>query len=311
MKKENFNRKYFQYNSEMLYAIKGLEFMLFHRGGAVFLRKKDEFIEKYYKYLQEEFDENKNIVLPKLDFIITTRCTLRCKNCSSMIPKYKEHIDLTFDDFKKDLDVILDNVLKLNLINISGGEPLLHKEIDKIIDYASQKEKADMIKIITNGTILPNEKLLETVKKYNDKVFFFISNYGVNPDVKPKLRTEEFIKLLQENKIKYQMIKDFTWVEEKEMQKNNLQHCDAFYKSMYENCILSACLGVFNHRLHTCPKASHGEQLGIFVDKDAIDLRKDKNIKEKLIEFYSKDFYEPCRHCIRSSKEVIPAEQLI
>ncbi len=318
---ENFKRKYFDYNSQMLYAIKGLEFMLFRRGGVTLLKRKNEFIEKYYKYLQKEFDENKNLVLPKLDFIITTRCTLRCKDCSSMIPKYSHHIELSFEDFKRDIDVILNNVIELSLINFSGGEPLLNKDLSKMIDYAASKQKVGMIKIITNGTLIPNDELICAVKKHNDKVFFFISNYSVNPDLKPKLKTQEIIELLSKNNIKYQMIKDFTWFEEKEMQKQKL-NCkdddssgvDKYIKQMYENCILSACLGVFNHRLHTCPKASHGEQLGIFYDKDAIDLTDlkddDSGFKEKFIEFYKKDFYEPCRYCIRSNKEVMPAKQL-
>lgn len=48
------------------------------------------------------------VSLPFLDHIITTRCSLKCEKCCSLMPTYTEqtHFDETFDDFKQHLDNI-------------------------------------------------------------------------------------------------------------------------------------------------------------------------------------------------------------
>jgi hypothetical protein len=43
---------------------------------------------------------------------------------------------------------------------------------------------------------------------------------------------------------------------------------------------------------------------------DFVDLRTSKNIREDLINFYKKDYFNVCKYCVRLKKEVIPAEQL-
>lgn len=304
---EKFYHKYFEYNSQMIYAIKGIDFMLFQRGCFPNPKYKKEEIDKILKELINSFYENNEIILPKLDFIITTICTLKCKDCSSMIPYYKNHTVLSFDEFKRNLDKILETVSRMYMLNISGGEPLTNKDLAKMIDYAASNDKIDMVKIITNGTIIPNDSILDVIKKYNKKVYFFISNYSINPKLKGRLKVEELIFLLKQNNIKHQKIKDFVWLEEEPMQYRG--HCDKYLKEMFSECMLASCLGVFRGKIHTCPKSSLGEGLGIFQASDAIDLS-EGNIKEKLIDFYKKEYFNACKYCIRTSKEVVPALQI-
>ena len=47
-----------------------------------------------------------------LDFQITTRCTLNCEQCCSLMPFFnkKTHYDETFETFKMNLDNLLKNV---------------------------------------------------------------------------------------------------------------------------------------------------------------------------------------------------------
>lgn len=93
---------------------------------------------------------------------ITPRCNMKCKHC------------LFFDNNKKDLKKelstneifkIIDNVSKdssVNVIWISGGEPLLRKDIVEICNYISQKGIKPSIS--TNGILLTKD-LVEKLHK--------------------------------------------------------------------------------------------------------------------------------------------------
>lgn len=97
--------------------------------------------------------------LEKLDLQITSRCNLHCRHCLwSEFPiselNYNE-IKGVLSDFKK---------LGGFLISITGGEPLLHKDISKILKLA--REKNFQITISTNGLLIDNQ-ILYNFKKFS------------------------------------------------------------------------------------------------------------------------------------------------
>ena len=63
------------------------------------------------------------------------------------------------------------------MLRILGGEPLIHTELFKILNDISQIKNINKIQIVTNGTLLLNEKSLEIIRK-NKKISVFIINYG-------------------------------------------------------------------------------------------------------------------------------------
>ncbi len=75
--------------------------------------KKYKFF-KYLLYVKEKinFFIFKKINIPQIEFTLTTKCTLKCKNCTNYIPKLKnsEHRVMNFSDFKTQFD------------NLRGGE---------------------------------------------------------------------------------------------------------------------------------------------------------------------------------------------
>ncbi len=70
-----------------------------------------------------------------LSIKITDRCDLNCFHCCS----YGYPLtDITYKDIKKILDKL--EGTKVKKINITGGEPLLHKDLVRILNYAKSKE---------------------------------------------------------------------------------------------------------------------------------------------------------------------------
>lgn len=66
---------------------------------------------------------------------ITDRCNLACPTCyAGSSPTYGRH--RTFDEVKEMLDRVVRNEVEPDVVQISGGEPTIHPEFFKILDYA-------------------------------------------------------------------------------------------------------------------------------------------------------------------------------
>ncbi|MBB3699037.1 radical SAM protein [Flammeovirga yaeyamensis] len=66
---------------------------------------------------------------------ITDRCNLTCPTCyAGSSPTYGRH--RTFEEVKAMLDAVVRNEKEPDVVQISGGEPTVHPELFKILDYA-------------------------------------------------------------------------------------------------------------------------------------------------------------------------------
>lgn len=102
--------------------------MFWRRGSFLPPHKKDMYIKKFLQEEPERFYTEDIFNLPSVQFAITTRCTLRCQNCSVMIPRFADtdvpHIEMPFPQFRESLDTLLTGV-----DHIPGGGSLLHREL--------------------------------------------------------------------------------------------------------------------------------------------------------------------------------------
>jgi hypothetical protein len=192
-----------------------------------------------------------------------------------------------------------------------GGEPLLNPDLPAMIEHSAKGNKIKLICITTNGTLLPSHDLIEAVSKYKDKVFFRISNYSKNKGLSNRIKHDAIFMVLKENNIKYLLEPNEMW--RKEEQLINRNYTDEETKQVFKYCQLNMCHSVLDGKFHICPKSSAGCELNLveIPDTDYIDLRKSQeNIKDGLINFYKKEYFEVCKFCIRPQEEIIPAEQI-
>lgn len=139
-----------------------------------------EFITKWYWKDKQQF------AIGFLDFPITTRCTLNCKNCMQYIP-YREKYDLPIDRLKNDLMLLFDKISFIGEVSIIGGEPFLHKQLYELLDYIqlNYRKQIGSLVITTNGTVVPNSRILN--KCCELKTFISVSDYS---DSLPKLNNK-------------------------------------------------------------------------------------------------------------------------
>ncbi len=99
---------------------------------------------------------------------ITHRCNLTCPVCLNSSGGQPEKPDMTLRDFQRILDGLIEAEGQIDVLNISGGEPLLHPDFLGIVDAALCRPEIVRVSVSTNGLqLLGNESLLGSLKKKN------------------------------------------------------------------------------------------------------------------------------------------------
>lgn len=167
----------------------------------------DEFEGQTRKEVYRDQQGNGHIILKRLEVDVTTRCTLRCKNCCNMM-QYFSHpndidVDVVINDYNRMLELIdwTDDVMPI------GGETLLYRNLGKLVEEIyknpNTSKKVGIVRVPTNGTILPNDEILKEFSKHN--LVVEISNYGSK-----SRKIDELIEKLIRYKIKY-IVMNIQW----------------------------------------------------------------------------------------------------
>ena len=96
---------------------------------------------------------------------ITSRCDLACPVC---LVDAGDDWDMTISEFSHLLDVLIDAEQQIDVLNLSGGEPLVHPHLLDILDKALLRKEIVRLSISTNGLALLEEPdLLKELKERN------------------------------------------------------------------------------------------------------------------------------------------------
>ena len=87
---------------------------------------------------------------PVVVWNITNVCNFKCKHCYSSATSIKDKEELTFEQIKTVVDDLAE--IKVPVILLSGGEPLMRENIFEIIEYI--KFKGINVSISTNGSLI-------------------------------------------------------------------------------------------------------------------------------------------------------------
>ena len=251
----------------------------------------------------------RKVSVPTMDFNITTRCTLKCQECGSLMPLYtkEQHFDESLDSFKKRLDALLDNVSHIYQFKIIGGEPLLNKDFAGMVEYACSKRQILLIQITTNGTILPTKEVLESLIRHKDRIQIFVSNYTLHN----KTKYNELLNLLAQNDIPHDTVRnanDFRWIKRGDIFARNRDK--EGIKRTFWNCWQKDCVSYFEGRYLVCTRAywiekalnpninlNDGINLNIATTNGGGGNQPRKNLSREFIKFYTKDFFAVCDYC--------------
>lgn len=211
---------------------------------------------------------------------VTDHCNLNCKGCTAFSPLAKEkYIDA--ESYERDCKRLSELTGgKIELIDLLGGEPLLHPEINRIMEISRSNFEGD-INVVTNGILLAKmpEAFWKSCKKNNvniiisrypiklpmDKIDVLAEQYGVNI-VNRGNATD--VKIW--NKVPYDL--------------SGKQNITKNFRTCYG---ANFCTNLENGKLATCPIPFVIKQFNEYFCKDipvsednCIDIYKVKNIDE-------------------------------
>lgn len=109
---------------------------------------------------------------------VTERCTLRCADCAHGCWAVDRNAkDIELEEVYASADLFFSKIDYIHEFVLIGGEPLLYGCLKEAVEYIGERYRNKMgtFSITSNGTITPDQALLDSCKKY--KVLFRISNY--------------------------------------------------------------------------------------------------------------------------------------
>ena len=244
-----------------------------------------------------------------LTVVITERCTLRCRECQAFIPYYENPVDYDFAELRADFRRVFSLDIFPN-VYLEGGEPMLHRDFQHIIEELVSYDSVERLWVITNGTIVPEDNVLRILK--NPKIIVWISDYkehsyNINK-LKEQLRLNEVVH--------HSTTQHWYAVTQAQAYDRN----EAANQLVYDDC----CKGLdmlnpflMRSRIYRCQFHASSEIFGVLpvCEDDSVDISKESNTLRKEINalLSRKNYLEACRYCCGrgfASIEVPVAEQM-
>lgn len=236
---------------------------------------------------------NNSLSIKSVDAVVTEGCSLKCKDCSNLMQYYKKPKAADLQLLQDSTENILSNIDAVFEWRILGGEPFIYKNLHEYIDYLSNKSKIKSIIIYTNGTIVPSDLLIKSIKE--SKAIVDISNYG---ELSRNIETLQ--RIFDEHRIPY-ALKEPEWTDSGRItKKQNLD--EELLEQRFFNCCTRDVLTLLHGYMYRCPFSANLMNLS----KDYIDEldriyvgdKKDISIREKLNKLYkSKKYLSACDNC--------------
>lgn len=259
-------------------------------------------------YIQGNGPQDRPLVIPRVMILPTTRCNLRCKGCSSLLPLFEHPLDLPADRLIRDLDLFFRGVDQCIRLTI-GGEPFLYPELAELLGYLRRQEKILGVLLITNSTIQPDGPVLELLR--DPKFFVEVSDYG---HIRQMSRT---VSALEGAGVRFSILTDQVWDDMGGIEPRG--RTAEQRRQVYRTCEQSRLMkSIHNGAVYTCARSARMRALecGYRSEQDYFTLDEDEpaeGLRERIRALYYMDGADACDRCDlgRLPAKKIPAgEQL-
>ena len=245
---------------------------------------------EWYQYMSDIhslIDGEDTLVIPRLVLQVTQKCSLKCHGCNNLMPLHQNPIDFDLDRVKADINNIAKKADRILVLEIIGGEPLLYKRIRELIDFIGTMKNIDVIEITTNGTIIPDDGLLDSLRELN--AYIRISKYEKSN------RLNELIEKCRKFEIEHMVLDNLNWLDSSSVESRELD--DNELRIVYSKCISNRlCKTISNGRIFCCARAASLYDLDICRDSSNYIIIENSNKKE-IRDFFRNNSARACDYC--------------
>lgn len=243
-------------------------------------------------FYEDAYMHKNKIYISSIDATVTSRCSLKCKDCSNLMQYYSKPQNYDVEEISKTLDIILQKIDMLNDLRILGGEPFMNNQFVKIIDKFKNHSKIRKISVYSNATIFPDKVILESLKKSN--VLLVFSDYGVL-----SRSLHQWEKWCTDNGVAYFVERVDWWQDCGKLQRHNYTEYELL--DIYSNCECRSVPTIMGNKLFPCQYVANAANLGAMytdeVKKDYLTID-DTVTGKKIFSFlYERKYLEGCRYC--------------
>lgn len=259
------------------------------------------------------------IDIPYLEILVTLQCNNNCDGCC--VYSNYDHDNSTKVDTENMYDQIRSaaRVLNPKMVRIYGGEPMMHPDLQKIIDeVASAWPQADRY-LVTNALAAPGfakrNPVFATIMQWTNtkiQVSFHSSEPAYLEKIKPGLKT---IKEWVDQYNLYVIIEDHRMFKRNYLGigKSMLPFNDSDPRESWRICLASQCLNLFDNKLWKCSPIAHlktvarkfdlheKEEWKPYLDYDGIDIT---SSEDQIREFLAKEDEPICGMCPAKSQSL-------
>ena len=264
------------------------------------------------------------IYLKRSAIAVTQRCTLKCKLCNAYIPYYTKPIDMPFDQVSKALDRYFSIVDTVGIFGVLGGEPLMHRDISKILKKINSYSGhiTERIDLVTNGTLDMNDDTFAFFVENAPKAKVIISHYG-----KHSLKADALAAKLDVHGANYRIAKYYGddllyggWIDYRDHSKKHFTQ--EAIEQQSQNCIVrkEQYYLISEGEMHTCTRAHWRIRQGIIPRNpveyltlldDAVSVEQQRLTLAKMDRQSSTTSCAYCAGANSESERYAPAEQLL
>ncbi|MDR2888318.1 MAG: radical SAM protein [Lachnospiraceae bacterium] len=274
----------------------------------------EEFMSVYY------VDKYDQVYMTSISFLPSTICNLKCRHCLNFNPFAKQFYVREWEDLVRDVDLFFESVDRLMIFHLSGGEPLLYQHTADLLGYIYEHygDRIDRLRTVTNGTVVPEDKVLEKLCRYPIEVT--VDDYlETVPQYSDQFK--RLIEKLEQYKIRYVINKAESWIDLAPEKTDYSQESDEWLERHASECE-QTWQELRDGKLYSCNYAAYAVVARVLDGQDheeTYDLKQcSPSNKKELIEFRlgynDKGFTEFCKRCRgfnqKDAQMVIPALQV-
>ncbi len=242
--------------------------------------------------MAQVYYKNSKLCLGYFLYEIAHHCNINCASCDHCAPlAKKEFVD--FKIFQADIRKMSEIFSHIDTIGIMGGEPLLNKDVLKILEYTRKIFPLSNIVLFTNGTLLLNQPKSFWETLYKNKIIVLVTVYRLKINYKKMKEIAQKYKVNINFKLNLEFCKapfDLTG------NQNNNERIKDCYQANH-------CATLENGKLFRCSVVTSSKHFNEFFSQnlkidnyDFIDIHKKSLNDEQIVEY----FLNPipfCRYC--------------